>query len=130
VSDQDFFFDEEDDAKPAAKGGSKAASGSKPAAGSKGARAPQPAAVTGGSLFTQSVTMAVTSLVAVIALLVGLIIGILIPSGGAAPQSASPTATVAPTLTEDQLNSGQMPAGHPPVGGTTTESATATGTGN
>jgi len=124
VSDQDFFFDEEDDAKPAAKGGSKTASGS------KGARAPQPAAAPGSSFFTQSVTMAVTSLVAVIALLVGLIVGILIPTGGATPQTASPAATVAPTLTEDQLNSGELPAGHPPVSGVATESAEATGTGN
>jgi len=130
VSDQDFFFDEEDDAKPAAKGGSKAASGSKAAAGPKGARVSQPAAASGGSFFTQSVTMAVTSLVAVIALLVGLIIGILIPSGDATSQTVSPAATVAPTLTEDQLNSGELPAGHPPVSDTATESATPEGTGN
>ncbi len=124
MSDQDFFFDEEDDAKPAAKGGSKAATGA------KGARAPRPAAASGGDFFAQSVSMAVTSLVAVIALLVGLIVGILIPSGGTTPQTASPAATVAPTLTEDQLNSGQLPAGHPPVGDTATSSATATGTSN
>jgi hypothetical protein len=130
VSDQDFFFDEEDDAKPAAKSGSKAAAGSKAPTGAKGARAPQPAATSGGGFFAQSVSMAVTSLVAVIALLVGLIVGILIPSGGATPQTASPAATVAPTLSEDQLNSGELPAGHPPVSDPTTESAATTGTGN
>jgi hypothetical protein len=130
VSDQDFFFDEEDDAKPAAKGGSKVPAGPKAPTGAKGARAPQPAAASGGDFFAQSVSMAVTSLVAVIALLVGLIVGILIPSGGTTPQTASPAATVAPTLSEDQLNSGELPAGHPDVSGAATESATATGTGN
>lgn len=130
MSDQDFFFDEEDDAKPAAKVASKATAGSKAASGSKGGRAPQPVAASGGSFFAQSVSMAITSLVAVIALLVGLIIGILIPSGSATPETASPAATVAPTLTEDQLNSGELPAGHPPVSGTATDSATTTGTGN
>lgn len=130
MSDQDFFFDEEDDVKPAAKGASKAA------AAPKGNRAPQPAATPGGSFFAQSVSMAVTSLVAVIALLVGLIVGILIPSGSATPQTVSPAATVAPTLSEDQLNSGELPAGHPDVGGPTGEStgttgsAATTGTGN
>jgi len=130
VSDQDFFFDEEDDAKPAAKGATKPATGSKAASAPKGSRAPQPAAASGGSFFAQNVSMAVTSLVAVIALLVGLIVGILIPSGSTTPQTVSPAATTAPTLSEDQLNSGELPAGHPPISDTATGSATTTGTGN
>lgn len=121
MSDQDFFFDEEDDAKPAAKAG--------PAGKTPRASQPAPAA-TGGSFFMQSVTMAVTSLVAVIALLLGLIVGILIPTGGSTVPTGTPPVTAAPALSEDQLNSGQMPAGHPDISGAATESAATTGTGN
>lgn len=132
MSDQDFFFDDEPQAKPAAKGsaGAKGPAAAKSASTAKAGAPARQAAPATGSFFAQSVSMAITSLVAVIALLVGLIVGLLIPTGGSAVPTTSPAASTAPSLTQDQLNSGELPAGHPDIGGTTTESATATGTGN
>ncbi len=127
MSDQDFFFDEEDGAKQPAKATS--AAKSKPVAA-------RPAAPTRASFFEQSVSMSIAALMAVIALLVGVIVGFVIPTGGTTPPVTTTTGAVAtetaPQLSEDQLKSGELPAGHPDLGGmsgngTTTGSATTTG---
>jgi hypothetical protein len=117
VSDQDFFFDEDEAPaeKPAAK------SVAKPGGAKAQASAPRTktAAVPAGA---QSVTMTVAGLIGVVALLVGIIVGILIPTGGT--QVTSPTTgvpsmgtggTQAPPLSEQDLQ-GEMPPGHPPIG--------------
>ncbi len=120
MSEQDFFFDEEADAKPAPK----------KASATNGTSAPS-----NGSFFAQDISVAIAALMAVIALLLGVIVGVLIPSGGttsgvstSAPASISEPA---PQLTPDQLDSGELPAGHPDLSGmtsdTATESTTATG---
>lgn len=122
MSDQDFFFDEEEDAKP--KAASKATSGSKKPVPSKAA-APAPA----GTFFAQNVSMTVAALMAVIALLLGVIIGIVIPTGSTTvpPVTSSAGTDAAPVLSDDQLNSGELPAGHPDISGMATGSAGATG---
>jgi hypothetical protein len=126
VSDQDFFFDEDETSaeKPAAKPATKSAAGSKPASS---APRPKPAAAPFGA---QTVTMTVAGLIGVVALLVGIIIGILIPTG--ATQVTSPSAPVpgmgstpAPPLSEDALQ-GDLPPGHPPLGDMGGETATDT----
>ncbi len=127
MSDQDFFFDDEEveespkggAKKPSPKGGS-----SKPVKAEK----PVAAAAEGVSFFEQAVPMQVVALVAVIALLIGVIGGFfLAPKPIASNTTVLPASTGttsggtgtggAPSLTEDQLNSGQMPAGHPDVSG-------------
>ena len=123
MSDQDFFFDEEEEAaKPAPKTSNKPVS--KPAA-KQGARpaakgAPAKAAPAGGFM-EQSVTMMVASLMSVIALLIGVIIGFVVAPDSIAtelPGGGTTNSTVtAPSLTEEQLQSGQMPEGHPTIDG-------------
>lgn len=126
MSDQDFFFDEEEDAKPAPK---KASAGHKQVPERQAAPAKQ-------SFFEQSVSMTVAALIAVIALLLGVIIGYVIPSADTTPVVSSPTSSTgssaAPQLTQDQINSGALPPGHPDLSGaagssTATGSTTATG---
>ncbi|MDF1543025.1 MAG: hypothetical protein P1P71_07890 [Anaerosomatales bacterium] len=128
MSDQDFFFDDDEAQadKPAAK------SAAKPAGAKARASAPRTktAAAPAGA---QSVTMSVAGLIGVVALLVGIIIGILIPTGS--PQVTSPSVgvpsmgtggTQAPPLSEQELQ-GEMPPGHPPIddmtGGEATDTA-------
>ncbi len=139
MSDQDFFFDEEDE-KPAradkAKTGSK--SGSKPAA-SKPAAQSAPArsasADTSGSFFDQTVTVSITSLLVLCALLLGMIVGLFVGENRANSSAGIPAASTAvdgsggsaPSLSQDQLNSGQLPAGHPSIGGGAAGSGAATG---
>jgi hypothetical protein len=124
VSDQDFFFEEDEKAETAKTAPAKKASKQ------------APAAMESDSSFAgmaQSVSMAVTVLVAVIALLIGVIVGILLPIGSGAPQPATSTTGVtggtggtgsAPQLTEEQLKQGQLPPGHPSIGGSTTTTGT------
>lgn len=118
MSDQDFFFDE--DEAPAKDKAKKAASSDKPAAGAKAASAP---AVT-----AQTVSTSVAALIGVIALLAGIIIGIVIPVGGsnvpaptAVPQTGAPSmgsgGGSAPQLSPDQLEGGALPEGHPDISG-------------
>jgi hypothetical protein len=126
VSDQDFFFDE--DEAPAQKPEAKSAA--KPAGAKAQASAPRTrtAAVPASA---QSVTMTVAGLIGVVALLIGIIIGILIPTGGTqvtSPTTGVPsmgTGTQAPPLSEDALQ-GEMPPGHPPIGDTGGGEATGT----
>ncbi len=133
MSDQDFFFDEDEkpsakkETKPAPKGGA-SSSNARPAA--KNA----PAAAAPAS----SVTYTVAALIAVAALLLGMIVGILLPVNVGSQTTATsntgvsgPTGgTSAPALTNEQMQSGQLPAGHPAIGGSSgaTGSATSTGT--
>jgi len=115
VSDQDFFFDEEEQAaeKPAAKATERPAraEGAKPVA-------------TGSTTSTaQSVSMTVAALIGVVALLAGVVIGILIPAGAdtTVPEPTTTGTQAAPQLSPEQLESGQMPPGHPQVGAPTGE---------
>lgn len=127
MSDQDFFFDEEETEAPA-KPEKKASSPG---------RAKPSAAPAQQQFFQQSVSMTVASLVAVIALLLGVIVGFLIPRGPST--TATDTGAVAPQLSPEQLQSGQLPPGHPDISGmtggqattgTATGAAEATGSGN
>lgn len=153
MSDNDFFFDDEDapaadTAKPS-KGSPKASSKPAPgpkAAGSKSSgsgkqdSAKAVTSTTGdapaaGQMFEKTVTLAVAALLAVIGLLLGVIIGIFVgQSMAGAPVAttpatgtgAAPSGSAAP-LTEDQM-SGGLPEGHPDIGsmgGTETETETA-----
>lgn len=109
MSDQDFFFDEEEQAedKPAKTAArvERAASGTAPAASAAG---------------MQSVSMTVASLIGVVALLVGIIIGIIIPAGASTGGVPAPTSTgtgaAAPQLSPEELQSGELPSGHPDIG--------------
>ena len=119
MSDQDFFFDE--DEKPAAKSGAKKGSSS----GQTSSPAPAPVAVD-----AQSVSLMVAILIGVIGILLGVVVGLFIGKGMAAPVitsadnglgAGSTVATqTAPQLTQEQIQAGQLPAGHPQVGGSTT----------
>jgi hypothetical protein len=122
VSDQDFFFDEDD--KSAKTSGSSAAkktgsSASRTGSGSsnKGAAAPASA---------QTVSMTVAVLIGVIGILLGAVIGLFVgksmavPTVAVAPGAGTSTTQQAPQLTPEQLQGGQLPAGHPSVGGTAT----------
>jgi len=122
VSEQDFFFDEEEQAeeKPAAKATERPAraEGSKPAAA-----APSASSAPG-------VSMTVAALIGVVALLAGVVIGILIPAGAdtTVPEPTTNGTQAAPQLTPEQLEGGELPPGHPQVGGSngTTGSAPTT----
>jgi hypothetical protein len=130
VSDQDFFFEEDEKAseKPASsakQSGSKQPTKSAPKSAPKStpkSAAPQPS---GG----MELTWTVVALIAVVALLLGVIVGYAIPKGADSLTSDVPAATTsAPQLSPDQLKSGQLPAGHPAIGGAGAPS-TATTTG-
>lgn len=117
MSDQDFFFDE--DEAPAKETAPKKA-------GSSDKAAAKAAPAAGAATAVQTVSMSVAALIGVIALLAGVIIGIVIPVGGGANVPAptgvqTPGApggdSAAPQLSPDQLNSGELPEGHPPIGG-------------
>ncbi|HEY3317498.1 MAG TPA: hypothetical protein VGK50_03640 [Coriobacteriia bacterium] len=130
MSDQDFFFDEEDEkpakaekAAPAKAPGRKAsAATSSPAAKTPSRPAP---ASGGGSFFDQEVNMGIASLVVVIALLLGMLLGVFIGQSRAnnaallnVPAATNTGGGSAPPLSQDQLKSGQLPAGHPSIGAT------------
>lgn len=128
--DQDFFFDEDEQAAPSkeAKPARQSTSNT-----SRTADVAAPAAAPG--MLAQQVSMAVASLIGVIALLAGVIIGILIPIGTSsaptAPTTIAPGAGggSAPQLSPEQLQGGELPEGHPNIGGGAEGSGTATGTG-
>jgi len=108
--DQDFFFDE--DEKPQEKPEPKKASST----AKKQVQTPSRPATAAGE---RTVTMTVASLIGVVALLAGVIIGILIPTGGnsvPAPTQNVGTGVPAPQLTPEELESGQLPEGHPDIG--------------
>lgn len=117
MSDQDFFFDEDEQPKAAEKsapakrtGGSSKSAGAK---SSKSAAAPEAAAG------AQSVSMTIAGLIGVIALLVGVIIGILLPLDGSTGTAGvgatgSPAGQTAPQLSPEQMQGG-LPQGHPDI---------------
>lgn len=128
MSDQDFFFDEDEtgDEEVAEKPARKAAS-SKPAPRQSASKQPAASAASVG----QTVTMTVAGLIAVVALLVGVIIGILIPAGGSTSTTTSPASTgsmSAPELTDEQIQQGTLPQGHPDISNMGANGAVPTGT--
>lgn len=143
MSDQDFFFDEEEtavepkpgkdaDTKPSANRSAKATPTARPAASksvgkpaskpaSKPAARPAPAAG-GPTFFEQNVSMTIASLMTVIGLLVGVIIGFIaapdnatVSTGTSAAPTMSGTGATAPQLSDEQLSSGTLPEGHPDI---------------
>lgn len=128
MSDQDFFFDEDESPAEETKETKKATktSGTAPKKATQKPAAPAPSG-------EKSVTMTIASLIGVVALLVGIIIGILIPAGGTGnvPAPTTPTGVdaTAPQLSPEQLEGGQLPEGHPDLGDAEQPPATeATGT--
>lgn len=129
----DFFVDEDESPKPSPQHGAPAR---KPAARKTTPR-PVADATASSSIFEQNVSLTIAALIAVIALLLGMIVGILIPRSAAAVDTAASVSTTAastatsstsaPQLTQDQLDSGTLPAGHPSISSMTT-SQTATST--
>jgi len=113
VSDQDFFFEEDEQPKETVTTGTPGKSG-----------AARPATSAAAPSTVQTVTMSVAALIGVIALLAGVIIGLVIPTGpgATAPGTVTtPGATqgsgTAPQLSPEQLEGGELPPNHPPVGG-------------
>jgi hypothetical protein len=149
VSDQDFFFDEDEapaekpakadkGAAPAAKGGTKRPAASKSAAPRASASKAAPSGPAQDEyeavpFAEQTVTVLIAGLLMVISLLIGAIIGFLLggtsagPAVSSVPEAAAPaggTGTDPGPLTNEQLQGG-MPAGHPAVGATDSAGATA-----
>lgn len=134
MSDQDFFFDE--DEKPASKAAEKTQKPAAKPAASKNAPAKagaSSAAPTGGGI---ELTWTVTALIAVVTLLLGVIVGYAIPKGSTVDTGTTgltgTSGQQAPQLSPEQLQSGTLPEGHPNIGGTggstgTTGSAVTTG---
>ena len=128
MSDQDFFFD--DDEKTAAKSDNKAKKAGTPSTSRPAAKTGARPAAAPAAASAQSVTMTMAILFAVIGLLLGVVIGLFIGTTlnpSSATTANSPATVVAPTLTQEQMNAGQLPAGHPKVTGTGA-STTATAT--
>jgi hypothetical protein len=117
VSDQDFFFDEDEPTKEAAPTNSP----SKTSTTTSRATAAAPAV----GMADQSVSLMVTILVGVVTALLGVIIGIFVgrglattavPGVGSGASLGTGTTQEAPQLSPDQLEGGELPAGHPPIG--------------
>ncbi len=126
MSDQDFFFDE--DEKPATPAAEKPVRSAAPAP----ARATTGASANAAPLMAQSVTMMVAVMIGVVCLLAGILIGVLIPAGAAGPSSPasinnSGVVQPAPQLSPDQIDQG-LPQGHPDISGVDTDSPEATTT--
>ncbi len=112
-SDQDFFFDEDEQSveeSESKKRPSKVSSTSK----KKSAPAKKAAPASAGE---KTVTVTVASLIGVVALLVGVIIGILIPAGGSSIPApvTNQSGIMAPQLSPEELQGG-LPEGHPDIG--------------
>lgn len=129
MSDQDFFFDEDEKAaeKPAKRAGKSAATKSAPAKAAKAAPAQSSMGV--------ELTWTTTALIAVVTLLLGVIIGYAIPKGATVSETATtpPGTVAAPQLSPEQMQSGELPEGHPDigaVGGSTGATGSTEATGN
>lgn len=148
MSDQDFFFDEDETtaaeaAKPASKSASKATPGRSSAAKATPAAKTTPAAkapaakAAPASAGGSQVSLTVAALMTVVGLLLGVIIGFVLPGGGSstttgttttgAPAGMGGTGSAAPQLSEDQLQSGELPPGHPPVASSESSETTTSG---
>jgi hypothetical protein len=122
VSDQDFFFDEDEAPSKEADAKGKPAQTETVKKSGTTRTTTSPAGV--GA--QQSVSMTVAALIGVISLLAGVIVGIVLPVGGPSVPPPGPGATVpadpggmggqAPQLSPDQLDQ-DLPPGHPPIGG-------------
>ncbi len=129
MSDQDFFFDEEEEtAREAAKSSSKSGAKAAPAPRKSAPKPDTQVAASSASPFEQSVSMTVAALMTAIGLLVGVIIGFVVApdSPTVSNGTATDTGVAAPQLSEDQLNSGELPAGHPDIGSVTPTATTET----
>lgn len=130
MSEQDFFFDEEPEPKaPAAKGAKAPANTpAKTAAKAPAKSAPKDSSsvetIPAAGTFDQSTLYAIAALVGVIGLLLGATLGFLLGTtmaSGTAPSSSTSTTapaaggSAAPALTQDQLTTTTLPAGHPKV---------------
>jgi len=112
VSDQDFFFDE--DEKPTEK-----KSADKPARKSASGGASSKSAAPAAAAGERTVSMTVTALVGVVALLVGVIVGMFVQPGNSTPDTTAITpgqVQSAPQLSDEQIQQG-LPPGHIPVEG-------------
>jgi hypothetical protein len=136
VSDQDFFFDEEPEAKaPETKGSKSPAPGAaKPPRKTTQPEAPKTESAPPAGPVDQSTTWAVAALLGVAGLLLGAILGFLLGSTLSGSSSTTPTSLApttpstqqaAPQLTTEQIQAGQLPAGHPKIGSTSTPTTTA-----
>jgi len=124
VSDQDFFFDEDEQPATKAAEKGKAAPPKAPAKGApaKGGKA-APAQASGGI----ELTWTITALIGVVALLLGVIVGYSIPKSSSVGTTGSTTTQqqVAPQLSPEEMQSGTLPEGHPDISGMTSGSAEA-----
>lgn len=141
MNDQDFFFEEESNAKASAAKGSKAsakapAKSSVTAPARTSSKAAPRAAANDPVAADQSTTWAVAVLIGVIGLLLGAILGFMLGSTiakstavapAAASSAASSSSEQAPALSSDQISAGQLPAGHPAVNVSGTSDTTSTG---
>jgi hypothetical protein len=122
VSDQDFFFDE--DEKPAKSAGTPAPK--KTGSSASGSGASKPSKTSTDAAPVQTVSMTIAILIGVIGILLGAVIGLFVgksmavPSVAVTPSAGTGTTQQAPQLTPEQLQGGELPAGHPSVGGAAT----------
>ena len=120
MSDQDFFFDEDEKPSkttaktPAKKSGTSSSSSTRSTAASTSA----------ASAAAQPVSMTIAILMGVIGLLLGTVIGLMVgmnlvkPAAGAIDATGGAgTAVTAPQLSPEQMQSGELPPNHPAVGG-------------
>lgn len=126
MSDQDFFFDEDEQPKQPAKQSAKSSDSTKSSTPAAAPSAPG------------TVTTTVTALVGVVALLIGVILGIFVGQSLAGPSIPVTTSVPgqtggavgteqAPQLTPEQMQGGELPQGHPDIGSMGGGSTGATG---
>jgi hypothetical protein len=138
MSDQDFFFEDEQEVieKPKkTKGGAAAKKAPAKTAPKKSAKA----SPVDSAAFTFSSIVVV--LIAIIALLIGFLVGILLGKSLTPPVQIAPTTstgaspmggvgtdegTIAPELDDSQMEEGTLPAGHPDINGTGSDETSAT----
>lgn len=70
--------------------------------------------------------MTVAVLFAVIGVLLGAVIGLFLGKGMVSTSSTASSSVTAPQLTQEQMNAGQLPPGHPKIGGLPSAAATPT----
>lgn len=140
MSDNDFFFEDDQKAEPAPKAKPAGASAKKPAPSGAVTKKPapkssaRPVAPRGEMVEQQSVTITIAVLIAVVALLVGMIVGMFIGRAMVPEVVSNPTTPTgtpmggtmgsgsAPVLTDEQIEQG-MPEGHPDPASTETTPA-------
>lgn len=119
MSEQDFFFEEEPDAKSSSTKGSKAPKAPVTTPSKSSAAAPTPVSASSDD----STTWSVAALIGVVGLLLGAILGFVlgmtVVGNSASSTSLTPAPITgtqpAPQLTTEQISAGELPAGHPSV---------------